>query len=64
MTVRAAASKGLELNHILPCPSCHRPGIVLNAEEETDIPYGKSEARRGAEMQTGRNLVYTSWGER
>ena len=31
----------LELNHTLPCPSCHRPGIVLHAKEETDMPWGK-----------------------
>lgn len=43
--MRAAASEGLELNHVLPCPSSHRQGIVLDAKEAAGTSRGRSEAR-------------------
>lgn len=45
-----------------PCPSCHRPGIVLNVKGRKQTRLGKDEARRGAEMQTGRNVASRELG--
>lgn len=46
----------LEVSHTPPCLSSHKPGIVPNAKEKTDVPWGKSGPRHDAERQTGRNL--------
>lgn len=51
------------LNHTLPCPSCHRPGIVLNVKEETHA-LGKMRQDGVQKYEAGRNVAYVSWGER